>query len=44
MVHLIRLKDIGNVELGAENYDSSVNFNGKKVFLLAFKQHRQPIH
>jgi multidrug efflux pump len=31
---LIRLKDIGTVELGAENYDSSVKFNGQNgVFI-----------
>lgn len=31
---LIRIKDIGNVELGAENYDTSVKFNGKNgVFM-----------
>ena len=31
---LIRLKDIGKVELGAENYDYSVMFNGKNgVFI-----------
>jgi multidrug efflux pump len=31
---LIRIKDIGNVELGAENYDSNAKFNGQNgVFI-----------
>ncbi len=31
----IRLKDIAKVELGSENYDSSVRFDGKKAIFLA---------
>lgn len=31
---LIRLKDIAKVELGAENYDSSVIFNGKNAVFI----------
>lgn len=34
---LIRLKDIGKVELGAENYDSSVKFNGKNGVFIGIK-------
>lgn len=32
---IIRLKDIGRVELGSVNYDSSVRFDGKKAIFLA---------
>ena len=32
---MIRLRDIGKVELGSENYDSSVTFDGKKAIFLA---------
>ena len=32
---IIRLRDIGHVELGSENYDSSVTFDGKKAVFLA---------
>lgn len=32
---IVRLKDIGKVELGAEDYDSSVRFNGKKAIFIA---------
>lgn len=32
---IIRLKDIGRVTLGSENYESSVTFNGKKAIFLA---------
>lgn len=32
---IIRLKDVGIVELGTENYDSSVTFDGKKAVFLA---------
>ena len=31
--HVIRLKDIGKVELGAQDYDSSVKFNGKNTVM-----------
>jgi len=34
---LIRLKDIAKIELGAESYDSSVIFNGKKAVFVAVK-------
>ncbi|HYF98066.1 MAG TPA: efflux RND transporter permease subunit, partial [Coxiellaceae bacterium] len=34
---LVRLKDIARVELGAENYDSSVSFNGKKAIFVAIQ-------
>lgn len=32
---IIRLKDIGKVELGSQDYNTSVNFNGKKAVFLA---------
>ena len=32
---ILRLKDIGTVELGTENYNSSVTFDGKKAVFLA---------
>lgn len=32
---IIRLKDIAKVELGSENYDSSVRFDGRKAIFLA---------
>jgi multidrug efflux pump len=32
---IIRLRDIGHVELGSENYDTSVTFDGKKAVFLA---------
>lgn len=32
---IIRLRDIGRVELGSENYDSSVTFDGKKAVFVA---------
>lgn len=32
---IVRLRDVGKVILGSENYDSSVTFNGKKAILLA---------
>ena len=32
---IIRLRDVGTVELGTENYDSSVTFDGKKAVFLA---------
>lgn len=32
---IVRLKDIGKVELGSQTYDSSVTFNGKKAIFLA---------
>lgn len=31
---LVRLRDVARVELGAENYDSSVYFNGKKAVFI----------
>jgi multidrug efflux pump len=31
---IIRLRDIGRVELGSQNYDSSVVFNGKKAVFI----------
>ena len=31
---LIRLKDIANVELGSENYDSEIRFDGKKAIFM----------
>ncbi|MCH9756960.1 MAG: efflux RND transporter permease subunit [Gammaproteobacteria bacterium] len=31
---MIRLRDIGRVELGSQNYDSSVVFNGKKAVFM----------
>lgn len=34
---LIRLKDIAKVELGAENYDSSVVFNGKTAVFVGIR-------
>ncbi len=34
---LIRIKDVGTVELGAENYDSSVKFNGKNGVFIGIK-------
>ena len=32
---IIRLRDVGRVELGSENYDSSVTFDGKKAVFIA---------
>jgi multidrug efflux pump len=32
---IIRLRDISKVELGSQNYDSSVTFNGKKAVFIA---------
>lgn len=32
---IVRLEDIAKVELGSENYDSSVSFDGKKAIFLA---------
>jgi multidrug efflux pump len=32
---IVRLSDIANIELGAESYNSSVTFNGKKAIFLA---------
>ncbi|MCC5014062.1 MULTISPECIES: efflux RND transporter permease subunit [unclassified Legionella] len=32
---IIRLRDIGKIELGSQNYDSTVRFNGKKAVFLA---------
>lgn len=32
---IVRLKDIADVELGSENYDSSVRFDGRKAIFLA---------
>ena len=32
---LVRLKDVATVELGAENYDSAVYFNGKRAVFIA---------
>lgn len=32
---IIRLKDVAEVELGSETYDSSVRFNGKKAVFIA---------
>lgn len=32
---IIRLRDLGRVELGSENYNSSVTFDGKKAVFLA---------
>ncbi len=34
---IVRLKDVARVELGAENYDSSVTFNGKKAIFVAIQ-------
>ncbi|MHB1947931.1 MAG: efflux RND transporter permease subunit [Gammaproteobacteria bacterium] len=34
---LIRMKDIGEVELGSESYDSSVSFNGKTGVFIGIK-------
>lgn len=34
---LIRLKDIANIQLGSEDYDSSVYFNGKKAIFIGIK-------
>ena len=33
--NLVRLGDIAKVELGSENYDSSVIFNGKKAVFMS---------
>ena len=33
--NLVRLKDVARVELGSQNYDSSVYFNGKKAIFMA---------
>lgn len=35
--NLVRLKDVARVELGSQNYDSSVYFNGKKAIFMAIK-------
>ena len=32
---IIRLRDVGTVKLGSENYDSSVTFDGKKAVFIA---------
>lgn len=32
---IIRLRDIAKIELGSQNYDSSVTFNGKKAVFIA---------
>lgn len=32
---IIRLRDVGTIELGSESYDSSVTFDGKKAVFLA---------
>ena len=32
---IVRLRDIGTVTLGSQNYDSSVTFNGKKAVFIA---------
>ncbi|MDR3441776.1 MAG: efflux RND transporter permease subunit [Legionella sp.] len=32
---IVRLHDIGKVELGSQNYDSSVTFNGKKAVFIS---------
>ncbi len=34
---LIRLQDIGRVELGSQNYDKSVTFDGKKAVFIGIK-------
>jgi multidrug efflux pump len=34
---LIRLRDIGRVELGSQNYDTSVTFDGKKAVFIGIK-------
>lgn len=34
---LVRMKDIGDVEMGAENYDSSVKFNGQNGVFIGIK-------
>ncbi|MGP8155172.1 MAG: efflux RND transporter permease subunit [Smithella sp.] len=34
---IIRLKDVANVTLGAENYDSSVRFDGKSAVFISIK-------
>lgn len=34
---IVRLKDIATVELGSENYDSSVSFNGKKATFISIQ-------
>jgi hydrophobe/amphiphile efflux-1 (HAE1) family protein len=36
--NLVRLKDIARVELGAQNYDSSVFFNGKSATFIGINQ------
>ncbi|PIZ03936.1 MAG: multidrug efflux protein [Gammaproteobacteria bacterium CG_4_10_14_0_8_um_filter_38_16] len=33
--NLVRLRDVARVELGSQNYDSSVYFNGKKAIFMA---------
>ena len=33
----IRIKDVGSVELGAQNYDSSIKFNGKNGVFIGIK-------
>lgn len=32
---IVRLRDIGKVELGSQNYDTSVTFNGKKAVFIS---------
>ncbi len=34
---LLQIKDIGNVELGAQSYDSSIKFNGKNGIFIGIK-------
>ncbi|MGH8782856.1 efflux RND transporter permease subunit [Paraburkholderia sp.] len=34
---LVRLEDVANVELGADNYDSSVSFDGKRSVFIGVK-------
>ena len=34
---IVRLKDVGNVSLGAQNYDSSVSFDGDKAVYIGIK-------
>ena len=35
--HLIRIRDVGRAELGVENYDTQVEFDGKPAVFLAFQ-------
>lgn len=32
---IVRLRDVGKIELGSQNYDTSVTFNGKKAVFLS---------